>query len=173
LTYDRHPDSWVEHDRLHVGRKLMLLVINLPLVGMWVRRLKVPYRLMFLAILMFCAVGISSINSLPTDVMFIGFLGLVGYMLIKFGFEPAPLLLGFVLGKLMERTYGVRSSSCAARWRPSLPNLGWGKHPAFGSKSHRMAVPESGDQPVNPKLRKQVEEGIIGCRHRCSNLKTA
>jgi putative tricarboxylic transport membrane protein len=81
---------------------LMLLVINLPLVGMWVRLLKVPYRLLFPAILMFCCIGIYSINSLPTDVMFIGFFGLVGYMLIKFGFEPAPMLLGFVLGRLME-----------------------------------------------------------------------
>ena len=81
---------------------LMLLIINLPLVGLWVRLLKVPYRLMFPAILMFCCIGIYSINSLPTDVMFIAFFGLVGYALIKFGFEPAPLLLGFVLGKLME-----------------------------------------------------------------------
>jgi putative tricarboxylic transport membrane protein len=81
---------------------LMLLIINLPLVGMWVRLLKVPYRLLFPAILMFCCIGIYSINSLPTDVMFIGFFGLVGYMLIKFGFEPAPMLLGFVLGRLME-----------------------------------------------------------------------
>jgi putative tricarboxylic transport membrane protein len=81
---------------------LMLLVINLPLVGMWVRLLKVPYRLLFPAILMFCCIGIYSINSLPTDVMFIGLFGFVGYVLIKFGFEPAPMLLGFVLGKLME-----------------------------------------------------------------------
>jgi putative tricarboxylic transport membrane protein len=81
---------------------LMLLVINLPMVGMWVRLLKVPYRLLFPAILMFCCIGIYSINSLPTDVMFIALFGLVGYVLIKFGFEPAPLLLGFVLGKLME-----------------------------------------------------------------------
>ncbi len=81
---------------------LMLLIINLPMIGMWVRLLKVPYRLMFPAILMFCCIGIYSINSLPTDVMFIGLFGVVGYMLIKFGFEPAPMLLGFVLGKLME-----------------------------------------------------------------------
>ena len=81
---------------------LMLLVINLPLVGVWVRLLKVPYRLMFPAILMFCCIGIYSINSLPTDVIFIGIFGLIGLMLIKFGFEPAPALLGFVLGKLME-----------------------------------------------------------------------
>ena len=81
---------------------LMLLIINLPLAGIWVRLLKVPYRLMFPAILMFCCIGIYSINSLPTDVMFIAVFGLIGYALIKFGFEPAPLLLGFVLGKLME-----------------------------------------------------------------------
>jgi len=81
---------------------LMLLVINLPLVGMWVRLLKVPYRMLFPAILMFCCIGIYSVNSLPTDVMFIALFGFVGYTLIKFGFEPAPMLLGFVLGKLME-----------------------------------------------------------------------
>jgi putative tricarboxylic transport membrane protein len=81
---------------------LMLLIINLPLIGVWVRLLKVPYRLMFPAILMFCCIGIYSVNSLPTDVMFIGFFGLVGYALVKLGFEPAPLLLGFVLGRLME-----------------------------------------------------------------------
>ena len=81
---------------------LMLLVINLPLIGMWVKLLKVPYRLMFPAILMFCCIGIYSINSLPTDVMFIAMFGLVGFGLIKLGFEPAPLVLGFVLGRLME-----------------------------------------------------------------------
>ncbi len=81
---------------------LMLLVINLPMIGVWVRLLKVPYRMLFPAILMFCCIGIYSVNSLPTDVMFIALFGLVGYTLIKLGFEPAPMLLGFVLGKLME-----------------------------------------------------------------------
>lgn len=81
---------------------LMLLVINLPLVGLWVRLLKVPYRLLFPAILTFCCIGIYSINSLPTDVLFIALFGAAGYLLIKCGFEPAPMLLGFVLGKLME-----------------------------------------------------------------------
>ncbi|QFU15645.1 tripartite tricarboxylate transporter permease [Microvirga thermotolerans] len=98
----RNPDLfWGMIASMWVGN-LMLLVINLPLVGMWVRLLKVPYHLMFPAILMFCCIGIYSINSLPTDVMFIAFFGLVGYLLIKFGFEPAPMLLGFVLGKLLE-----------------------------------------------------------------------
>ncbi|MBS0660602.1 MAG: tripartite tricarboxylate transporter permease [Verrucomicrobia bacterium] len=81
---------------------LMLLIINLPLVGMWVRLLKVPYRLMFPAILMFCCIGIYSVNNQYQDVLAIALFGLVGYGFIKFGFEPAPLLLGFVLGKLME-----------------------------------------------------------------------
>ena len=81
---------------------LMLLIINLPLVGLWVRLLKVPYRLMFPAILIFCCIGIYSINNNPSDVLFTAFFGLVGYVLMKFGFEPAPMLLGFVLGKLME-----------------------------------------------------------------------
>jgi putative tricarboxylic transport membrane protein len=81
---------------------LMLLIINLPLVGMWVRLLQVPYRLMFPAILLFCCIGIYSVNNSPFDVVLTAVFGLVGYVLHKFGYEPAPLLLGFVLGKLLE-----------------------------------------------------------------------
>ncbi len=81
---------------------LMLLIINLPLVGLWVKLLQVPYRLMFPAILLFCCIGIYSINNNPDDVYFTAFFGFVGYVLIKLGLEPAPMLLGFVLGRLME-----------------------------------------------------------------------
>ena len=81
---------------------LLLLVINLPLIGLWVRLLKVPYRLMFPTILVFCCIGIYSINNSPQDVLFTAFFGFAGYGLIKLGFEPAPLLLGYVLGRLME-----------------------------------------------------------------------
>jgi putative tricarboxylic transport membrane protein len=81
---------------------LMLLVINLPLIGVWVRLLKVPYRLMYPAILIFCCIGMYSINNSSEDVILTAIFGLFGYALYKFGFEPAPLLLGFVLGKLME-----------------------------------------------------------------------
>ncbi len=81
---------------------LMLLIINLPLIGLWVRLLKVPYRLMFPAILVFCCIGIYSINNNADDVVAIAGCALGGYALIKLGFEPAPLLMGFVLGKLME-----------------------------------------------------------------------
>ena len=81
---------------------LMLLVINLPLIGLWVRFLKVPYRLMFPSIVLLCCIGIYSINNSPTEVIMTAAFGLFGYALVKFGFEPAPLLLGFVLGRLME-----------------------------------------------------------------------
>ena len=81
---------------------LMLLVINLPLIGLWVRFLKVPYRLMFPSIVLLCCIGIYSINNSPVEVVMTAAFGLFGYALVKFGFEPAPLLLGFVLGRLME-----------------------------------------------------------------------
>jgi putative tricarboxylic transport membrane protein len=81
---------------------LMLLVINLPLVGVWVRFLKVPYRLLFPAILLFCCIGIYSVNNSSSDVFLTAGFAVVGYALLKLGFETAPLLLGFVLGRLME-----------------------------------------------------------------------
>lgn len=81
---------------------LMLLIINLPLIGLWVRFLKVPYRLMFPAIVLLCCIGIYAVNNSPSEVVMTAGFGLFGYALIKLGFEPAPLLLGFVLGGLME-----------------------------------------------------------------------
>jgi putative tricarboxylic transport membrane protein len=81
---------------------LMLLVINLPLIGLWVRLLKVPYRLMFPAIVLMCCIGIYSVNNSPTEVVMTAGFGLFGYALFKYGFEPAPMLLAFVLGRLME-----------------------------------------------------------------------
>src|SRR5262245_2812689 len=81
---------------------LMLVVINLPLVGIWVSLLRVPYRLLYPSIIVFCCIGIYSINNSPTDVVIAAIFGVVGYWLVKHDFEPAPLLLGFVLGPLME-----------------------------------------------------------------------
>jgi putative tricarboxylic transport membrane protein len=81
---------------------LMLLIINLPLIGLWVRLLKVPYRVMFTIIMLFCCIGIYSINNNPSDVFLTAFFGAVGYVFIKLSLEPAPLLLGYVLGRLME-----------------------------------------------------------------------
>jgi putative tricarboxylic transport membrane protein len=81
---------------------LMLLVINLPLVGVWVRLLRVPYRLMVPAILVFSCIGIYSVNNSPADVLLTAGFALAGYALSKLDFEIAPLLLGFVLGRLIE-----------------------------------------------------------------------
>ncbi len=101
----RNPDLfWGMIASMWIGN-LALLLINLPLVGLWVRLLKVPFRLMFPAILIFCCIGIYSVNNQPADVMLTAFFGLVGYGLLKLGFELAPLLLGFVLGGLLEDTF--------------------------------------------------------------------
>src|ERR1700704_4984757 len=81
---------------------LMLVVINLPLVGVWVRLLRVPYRHLFPMILIFFCIGVYSINNAPADVVMTAAFSIVGYWLVKHDFEPAPMLLGYVLGPLME-----------------------------------------------------------------------
>jgi putative tricarboxylic transport membrane protein len=81
---------------------LMLIVINLPLVGVWVSLLRVPYRLLYPSIIVFCCIGIYSINNSATDVVIAAIFGIFGYWLTKHDFEPAPLVLAFVLGPLME-----------------------------------------------------------------------
>jgi putative tricarboxylic transport membrane protein len=81
---------------------LLLVILNLPLIGIWVRLLRVPYHLMYPAILVFCCVGVYSLNNSVFDIYLAAFFGLVGYVLVKLDCEPAPLLLGFVLGPLME-----------------------------------------------------------------------
>src|SRR5881398_570532 len=81
---------------------LMLVVINLPLVGVWVSLLRVPYRLLYPSIIVFCCIGIYSINNSPFDVVISALFGVIGYWFVKHDFEPAPMLLGFVLGPLME-----------------------------------------------------------------------
>ncbi|TQN43220.1 TctA family transporter [Blastococcus colisei] len=85
-----------------------LVLLNLPLIGLWVKMLTIPYRILFPAIIAFASIGTFSINRNPFDVYAIAFFGILGYVLIKLGNEPAPLLLGFVLGPLLE-TYLRRS----------------------------------------------------------------
>jgi len=81
---------------------LMLVILNLPLIGMWIKLLSVPYRLLFPAIVLFCAIGVYSTNNNTFDIWMVALFGLVGYIFIKLGCEPAPLLLGFILGPMME-----------------------------------------------------------------------
>ena len=81
---------------------LMLVIINLPLIGIWVQLLKVPYRFLYLAILLFCGIGVYTVANSSSAVMIAAFFGVVGFVLMKLECEPAPMILGFVLGPLME-----------------------------------------------------------------------
>ena len=84
---------------------LMLIIINLPLIGIWVSLLRVPYNLLFPAIVVFCAIGAYSINNSFFDLwLMLGF-GLIGYFFLKIGVEPAPFVLGFVLGPMLEENF--------------------------------------------------------------------
>ena len=80
----------------------MLVVLNLPLIGMWIKLLTIPYRMLYPAILLFCCVGVYSLSNSPFDVMQTAVFGVVGYIWVKLECEPAPLILGFILGPLME-----------------------------------------------------------------------
>ena len=80
----------------------MLIVLNLPLIGIWIKLLSVPYRRLYPAIVLFCAIGVYSTNNNTWDIWMVGLFGVVGYVFIKLGMEPAPLLLGFILGPMLE-----------------------------------------------------------------------
>jgi putative tricarboxylic transport membrane protein len=81
---------------------LMLLVLNLPLIGLWVKMISIPYHLLYPAIIVFCAIGVFSLNNTEMDVYFMALFGLLGYIFRKIDAEPAPMLLGFILGPMME-----------------------------------------------------------------------
>ena len=81
---------------------LMLVILNLPLIGIWIRLLSVPYRWLFPSIVLFCAIGVYSTNNNTFDIWMVAIFGVIGYLFIKLGTEPAPLLLGFILGPMME-----------------------------------------------------------------------
>jgi TctA family transporter len=81
---------------------LMLVVLNLPMIGMWVKLLTVPYRFLFPSIMVFMAIGVFSLSNNPFDVLIMGVFGVLGYICAKLECEPAPMILGFILGPLME-----------------------------------------------------------------------
>jgi len=81
---------------------LMLVILNLPLIGIWIKLLTVPYKHLFPAILVFCSIGLYTLNNNTFDVYAAALFGLVGYIFYKLNCEPAPLLLGFILGPMME-----------------------------------------------------------------------
>ena len=81
---------------------LMLVILNLPLIGIWIKLLTVPYRFLYPAIMVFCCIGLYTLNNNNFDVYMAALFGIAGYLFMKLGCEPAPLLLGFILGPMME-----------------------------------------------------------------------
>jgi TctA family transporter len=97
---------------------VLLVLLNLPLIGLWVKMLSIPYRALFPAIVLFACIGCFSINQNIYDVYAIGVFGILGYVLIRLGCEPAPLLLGFVLGPLLEEH--LRRAMIISRGDPTV-----------------------------------------------------
>jgi putative tricarboxylic transport membrane protein len=102
LLIQKHPDLfWGVVMSMYVGNA-MLLALNLPLIGMWVKVLRIPYTILFPLILLFCLIGVYSVNNSLVDIYLMILFGIVGYLMQKFGFEPAPLALAYVLSPLLE-----------------------------------------------------------------------
>jgi putative tricarboxylic transport membrane protein len=102
LLLTKHPDLfWGTIASMYLGN-VMLLVLNLPLIGIWVKLLKVPYNILFPLILLFCFLGVYSLNNNIYEILIMIIFGVFGYLIRKFGFEGAPFLLAMVLGPMME-----------------------------------------------------------------------
>src|SRR5262245_11713932 len=119
------PNVMLEQPRLFWGvivsmwiGNLFLLILNLPLIGLWVRVLAVPYHLLYPAILVFAAVGVLSLSNATFDVHLMAIFGVLGYVLVKLDCEPAPLLLGYILGPLMEEY--LRRAMALSRGDPMI-----------------------------------------------------
>jgi TctA family transporter len=97
---------------------VMLVIINLPMIGLWVKLLSVPYRLLYPAILLFCVIGIYSVNSNWVMMVMTVAFAIFGYVMARFGCEPAPLILGFLLGPMMEEN--LRRSLVLSRGDPMI-----------------------------------------------------
>ena len=100
-----HPEIfWGVITSMYLGN-VMLLVLNLPLIGLWVQLLRVPYMLLFPAIILFCLVGVYSISNSVIEIFIMAFFGMIGYLSKKFRYEPAPLVMGLVLSSMMENAF--------------------------------------------------------------------
>jgi putative tricarboxylic transport membrane protein len=100
-----HPEIfWGVIASMYVGN-MMLLILNLPLIGLWVKLLRVPYRILMPLILLFCIIGSYGLNNNPVDVVIMVVFGIFGYLMKKFNFEEAPLILALVLGTRLETAF--------------------------------------------------------------------
>jgi putative tricarboxylic transport membrane protein len=94
-----------------------LVILNLPLIGMWIKLLTVPYRYLYPAILVFMSIGVFSLSNNPFDVLIMAIFGVLGYICVKLECEPAPMILGFILGPLMEEN--LRRAMLLSRGDPT------------------------------------------------------
>jgi putative tricarboxylic transport membrane protein len=100
-----HPDVfWGLVMSMYLGN-VMLLVLNLPLIGIWIKILKVPYSILFPLILFFCLIGVYTVNNSVFDIYLMVMFGFVGYLMRKFDFEPAPLAMAYVLSPILESSF--------------------------------------------------------------------
>jgi putative tricarboxylic transport membrane protein len=102
---------------MYIGN-VMLLILNLPLVGLWVQLLRTPYKVLAPIIVLFCCVGVFSIRNSVFDIWVMGVFGIIGYLLRKVNFEPGPLILAFVLGPILERS--IRQSLLISAGSPAI-----------------------------------------------------
>ena len=102
LLKQRPEIFWGTVSSMYVGN-VFLLLLNLPLIGLWVKVLKIPYRILFPLIILFCLIGAYSLNSTTFDIAVMLVFGVIGYLMKKFKYEGAPLILAFVLGPMMEQ----------------------------------------------------------------------
>jgi putative tricarboxylic transport membrane protein len=105
LLIAQQPDLfWGFIASMYVGN-VMLLILNLPLVGIFINVLRIPYRLLYPAILMFCVLGVYAVNGSVVDVGIMTAMGALGYVLRKFDFETAPIVLGLILAPVLEMSF--------------------------------------------------------------------
>jgi putative tricarboxylic transport membrane protein len=105
LLISQHPEVfWGTIASMYIGN-IMLLLLNLPLIGLWVKVLKIPYRILMPLILLFCLIGSYSLSNNIWDVVIMVIFGIAGYILRKFEYEEAPMLLAFILGPLIETNF--------------------------------------------------------------------
>jgi TctA family transporter len=114
----KNPDLfWGLVASMWVGN-FMLVILNLPLIGIWIKLLTVRYRLLYPGILAVCCIGVYTVTNSGTNVLLMGLFGAFGYVLVKLHFEPAPLLLAFVLGPMMEEN--LRRAMTISRGSPTV-----------------------------------------------------
>jgi putative tricarboxylic transport membrane protein len=104
LLIKQNPDLfWGLVASLYLGN-FLLLILNLPLISIWVRVLEIPYKILFPLILLFCLIGAYSMNNVVFDLYVMIFFGVLGWIMRKFGYEGAPLILAYVLGPMLENS---------------------------------------------------------------------